>query len=1229
MTNLSGITTSDYEVYITASSTNGYINIQRTDNTGDYYGASSSGNSKNTGRLYSTGNSNETNLLPEWANESNNQFKLSANVTGQYKHLKYNTGSPRFAFYNSAGEKIVFYKKTNSGNTVAAPTFSPAAGTYFSTQNVAITCATSGATIYYTTDGNDPTTSSSVYSSPIAISQNTTVKAIGVKEGYTNSSVATATYTFPTLITIAEAKALADNEYALVQGVVTFIDGKNVFIQDETAGIVLFLNANASGVALGDEVKAYGKKTTYNGLIELTGINQNSSVFNIISSGNELPLATKTIAEILDGAANTLQCTRVKIEDAVIGTINTNGNTPLTQDNSSINIYKVPSLSEIQSGDHVNVIGVIGYFNAAQLRVANADDVEKIVNTDPSINIANATISVSAEGASGTLAVTYTNITEINAAVFFCNAEGVSATYDWITANINTENNVEYTISANNDEARTSYLKVKVGDTYSNLVTINQAKYVAPTVATLPFTYDGNGQGDLPDGFTVNGLSTYSSSPKMQFNSAGDWAILHFGERPGTLTFDIKGNGFSGGTFKVQTSEDGTNYTDLETYTELGAVTQSKVFNNLGENVRYIKWIYTEKSSGNVALGNINLAQYVAPQAYTLTVGNPEHITLTATYGEEVLTNGDDASVISNTEITLAVTVDDGYVLQSVTVDGEGSVTVTETSTSGFYTFVMPAFNVTVNATAIEAASIITYTRATSIVPGKHYIITNGSNKAMGAQNGNNRLAVDVIINNEVASVNSADVREFIINSEGESVYSIYDEIQPGYLYAASSSSNHLKTEPVLDDNGKWTISINANGVATVTAQGTNSRNIMRYNSGSTLFSCYGSGQDDIYLFQRDEETIQTFTKTISGYGESTNGSYYLIATPVLATAPSASNGFLVNEYDLYAFDQTKTEEWRNYKTQGFNLVSGKGYLYANSTGTTLTFTGTPYSGNGEVTLSKTDDADFAGWNLVGNPFGQAAYIGDRAFYKMNTEGTDVEVVNVGTAINVMEGIFVVATTDQEKLTFSTTAPGKGAAVAMNLSRDRGTAIDRAIVRFDEGDQLPKFQLNPNNTKIYVTEGNQDFAVVRSAAEGEMPVSFKAAENGTYTINVDVENMEMDYLHLIDNMTGTDVDLLATPSYTFNAKTSDYASRFKLVFSANEPDGPSTGSGSFAYFNGSEWQISNLGEATLQVIDVTGRIVKNETISGNASISINEAPGVYMMRLVSGNEVKVQKVVVR
>ncbi len=117
MSNLKEVTTSDYEIYITGIKVGQnytYINIQRTNNSGNYYGSSSSGNSKNTARLYTSGNTNETNFLPEWSSEENNQFKLKANVSGNYKYFKYNTGSPRFAYYNSAGEKIVFYKKAHT-----------------------------------------------------------------------------------------------------------------------------------------------------------------------------------------------------------------------------------------------------------------------------------------------------------------------------------------------------------------------------------------------------------------------------------------------------------------------------------------------------------------------------------------------------------------------------------------------------------------------------------------------------------------------------------------------------------------------------------------------------------------------------------------------------------------------------------------------------------------------------------------------------------------------------------------------------------------------------------------------------------------------------------------------------------------------------------------------------------------------------------------------------------
>ena len=89
--------------------------------------------------------------------------------------------------------------------TVATPTFSPEGDTYTSVQNVTISCATDGATIYYTTDGSTPTTSSSTFTGVISVSTTTTIKAIAVKSGMTDSTVASATYTIKTAPVITKA----------------------------------------------------------------------------------------------------------------------------------------------------------------------------------------------------------------------------------------------------------------------------------------------------------------------------------------------------------------------------------------------------------------------------------------------------------------------------------------------------------------------------------------------------------------------------------------------------------------------------------------------------------------------------------------------------------------------------------------------------------------------------------------------------------------------------------------------------------------------------------------------------------------------------------------------------------------------------------------------------------------------------------------------------------------
>ena len=263
---------------------------------------------------------------------------------------------------------------------VANPTFTPVEGSFITAQEVSLSCATEGATIYYTLDGTSPTIESTAYTEAFTVSATTTVKALAVKEGLNDSDVVSATYTIIEPITIAAAKALNINEYALVQGVVTFIDGRNIYIQDVTAGIDLYLNNNTvpTTLALGDMVLAYGKKAVFSGLVELTGINGGAAdQFIIVSTGNELPLAEKTIAEIMSDFSgdNMLQSTRVKIVGATIGALNIAGNTPITQGESTLNIYKMPVVEGLEEGDLVTVTGVIGCYNNPQLRIADANDV--------------------------------------------------------------------------------------------------------------------------------------------------------------------------------------------------------------------------------------------------------------------------------------------------------------------------------------------------------------------------------------------------------------------------------------------------------------------------------------------------------------------------------------------------------------------------------------------------------------------------------------------------------------------------------------------------------------------------------------------------------------------------------------------------------------------------------------------------------------------------------------
>ena len=403
------------------------------------------------------------------------------------------------------------------------------------------------------------------------------------------------------------------------------------------------------------------------------------------------------------------------------------------------------------------------------------------------------------------------------------------------------------------------------------------------------------------------------------------------------------------------------------------------------------------------------------------------------------------------------------------------------------------------------------------------------------------------------------------------------------------------------------------------------------------------------------ESSVSGYPFFVAGYGESTNAGWKFIASPVEGSiaATTVDNIFSATQYDLYGFDQGEETEWLNYKSNSFNLTNGKGYLYATKEDKTLIFRGTYNEADAyEVPLVYTGanpHTDMRGWNLIGNPFTVPAYV-DRSYYKMNEEGTAIEPVAVseGTPILACHGMMVKAETSDETVTFSRTAQQTGLnqrniQIAVAQTTMRGNIKqDKAVVSFNSNDQLGKFDFNESNAKVYIPQDGKDYAIAYAAKTGEIPVSFKATKNGEYTMNVNTNGMEFNYLHLIDNLTGADVDLLPLckggeggfneprqATYTFSAKTTDYASRFKLVFSVcGDADGDNA---PFAFINnGNIIVIGAEAGAILQIVDVLGRVLVCRDTSHASTISTNGmAPGVYVLRFINGDDVKTQKIVIQ
>ena len=367
-------------------------------------------------------------------------------------------------------------------------------------------------------------------------------------------------------------------------------------------------------------------------------------------------------------------------------------------------------------------------------------------------------------------------------------------------------------------------------------------------------------------------------------------------------------------------------------------------------------------------------------------------------------------------------------------------------------------------------------------------------------------------------------------------------------------------------------------------------------------------------------------------------------------------------------------------------LKIGKGYMFAIAKKTYLQSHGLLNAGNKNRTVT-VQGREHTGWNLVGNPY--HAYLDFDALVSLNNNDTGDE--NDSNDDDIIKPFYVIYDADGYKLSVGPAESAylyypeggseggeyadqylhphqgffirstDGTALNFNedmiVTREKATNIayrswrpnyplvnlyltsekgckDVTVVEFHRpewGGAEKQKQLRQGDGMFYAYHDKVHYAALFTKEGAErVPLWFEAKEDDVFTISWNTANGYFSSLYLIDNITGVRYDMLENNSYVFEGKTTDYYSRFYIVFDCldveeNEEETETN----IAFFDGSQWMVT--GEGRLELIDLQGRILWNSQISGGQSrVSLpNVAKGLYFFRLVNSNEMKVQKIIIK
>ena len=304
-------------------------------------------------------------------------------------------------------------------------------------------------------------------------------------------------------------------------------------------------------------------------------------------------------------------------------------------------------------------------------------------------------------------------------------------------------------------------------------------------------------------------------------------------------------------------------------------------------------WSVVDANNGEVAVTNNSFTMPASDVTVSATFAPKQKVTVSFNAGAAAVTDYVGESIVLP---AFAGAEPEGYKFV-----GWAEQTVDETTDKPVFfaagaTYTMPETDKTLYAlfTHTEGDGNGDYTLVTSAkelkIGATVVIAAKDSDVAMSStQNGNNRPQVAITKNTENSTISfeaDAGVAELTLGKgKIDDTYSLYDA--NGYLYAASSNKNYMKSEKTLSNNSSWLIQI-ANGAAAVTAQGMNTHNVMCYNLSNKIFSCYAeqNRQKDICLYQKAGTTYYTTSPDTTTY----------TLTGIEITAMPTKRTFAVNE---------------------------------------------------------------------------------------------------------------------------------------------------------------------------------------------------------------------------------------------------------------------------------------------------------------------------------------------